>query len=239
MLVPTYANLLLEMGSPPASSSMLARWKLFESSGSDAADSSGNGNDGTYQSTLPDRVPGPGGSIPFAQNFNGSSDFVLCPTFGSLSGPVTTTFWARSSVAANYRFGGNRDGSTNGLDHYVLNTGVIGSSSAAVNAETLGAEFAFDGTWQHIVIVRSAAGTKMYVNGVEVYDNGNTNAVVASAQPFRIGRHNPSAIQFFNGDMADWRLYDRVLTPTEITAVYDEGFAKLLSRTSIGLGIGL
>lgn len=100
------------------------------------------------------------------------------------------------------------------------NQRLVASSTAGYN----------DGTWHHAVGTLSAAGLKLYVDGVEV--GANPSVVTAehlSLGYWRIGGDTvsgwPSAPQsgFFNGSIDEVAVYKSALTPAEIAGHYSAG----------------
>lgn len=82
------------------------------------------------------------------------------------------------------------------------------------------------GSWQQLVITVGASGSKVYQNGIEVQDGpsyvgnfGNINTPAA----LLIGDINPSAtgVCGFDGKISVYRIYNRVLSSTEIEQNYD------------------
>lgn len=80
--------------------------------------------------------------------------------------------------------------------------------------------------WQQIVITVNTSGSKVYKNGVEIqstpsytgsFNNINTNASLL------IGDVNPNAtgVFGFNGKLSIFRIYNKVLTPTEVNINYN------------------
>ena len=99
VLLSTLASVLVLASS--ASADLLAHWKLDETEGMNAADSSGNGHDGTLGSGIraPTWQPA-GGLIDGALMFDAEgNDYVDCGTFDSLeaTGQMTISLWAKWS----------------------------------------------------------------------------------------------------------------------------------------------
>ncbi len=78
------------------------------------------------------------------------------------------------------------------------------------------------GDWYHVTMTYDgsgkAAGLRLYVNGaladIEVVRDALTGSIATDA-PLRLGSHSPGAA--FVGQIDDLRLYNRTLTPDEIT----------------------
>jgi hypothetical protein len=80
-----------------------------------------------------------------------------------------------------------------------------------------------DGNWHHVAVTydQSASGTvEVFVDGASVGSQANTAASSWPAtQEIELGRSHDTYWQEFNGQMDDFRIYNRVLTSTEITAI--------------------
>lgn len=79
-----------------------------------------------------------------------------------------------------------------------------------------------DLAWHHIVAVKEeGVGVHMYIDGV-LHNTGpdNTTGSHANAEPFRIGSFNGAGIAEFTGDMGVVLVYNRALSPQEISELY-------------------
>jgi hypothetical protein len=195
-------------------------WKLDESSGTNAADSSGNGNTGrlsggTWQPT--------GGHIAGAIHLN-AGNVVNCGTGASLNTPsVTVAFWMKPDAVA----------SVIPLDK-LPNTGAVGyavklrdtgsiwfrvGAEAGAAIDVYGANGIYSsGVWTHVACTfdSQTGAMKMYVNGVlENHQPTYTVSLNASNTAFRLG----SVAEQYAGLLDDVRVYDVVLSASDIQAV--------------------
>jgi DUF1680 family protein len=213
---------------PPPVYEMYGWWKLDETNGTTAADSSGKGRNGTL-------VNGPvwiGGKVNNGLQFDGIDDYVDLPDdFNNFQAGLTINVWAYPTVAKNYsRFVdlGNgssneniilaRDGTTSNLfgEVWIGNTRA-GTRITATGAISLNA-------WQMFTMtVDSAGNTKLYKNGV-VVGSGTTGVPnnVTRTSNF-IGRSNWSGDAYYQGIMDEVRIYSYPLTQTQIQAIYSGG----------------
>jgi hypothetical protein len=78
-----------------------------------------------------------------------------------------------------------------------------------------------NGAWHHVAGVVSSTGMRVYLDGVEICNNGDTTPVAHDVGPnFFVGRHGAGNEDFdFDGNIDDVRVYNRVLTPSEVAAV--------------------
>lgn len=85
------------------------------------------------------------------------------------------------------------------------------------------------GQWYHFFWSFNNGIAKLYINGVLVLEESLNISVLSSsyggANKITIGaRHNGSSwLEFFDGNIADVRLYDRVLSDREVKMLYDKG----------------
>jgi len=110
--------------------------------------------------------------------------------------------------SANFLFAGSYNYGTNPLQSYVT------SSTLTLNH------------WHYVVMTRDSNSVKLYVDGVQTatvfnqYTNGQT-ANYGTNLPFRatIGCRSLSTY-YFNGAIDEVRVYNRVLTPSEVYGLY-------------------
>ncbi len=152
--------------------------------------------------------------------FDGTSSYVSASFTPSVSA-FSATVWVKPSkmAAATQRiFDWADSGPVNGFsvylntsNRYLLSTQTFngaGSSGGGTTTNDLNAN-----TWSHITFTFSGTATIVYVNGLSVLSTSGT--VTASSSPFTIGKRAGQSTGYFNGLMADARVYNRVLTATE------------------------
>jgi len=93
----------------------------------------------------------------------------------------------------------------------------------AVPKVTTGSGSNYSGVWFHIVWTMDPKGEwKVYING-ELYKTFNKGILypnVVSRKNMYIGRSNWSADPYFNGSIADFRIYNSVLTQNDVTNIF-------------------
>lgn len=152
-------------------------------------------------------------SFPFSLSFwmnsanaqSVSSIFSSDATTGTYYG-----YWLQQSVASAGKLAfsvGNGTGASGGSRNTLLSSVALSSNQ-----------------WYHIVInVRGANDMDLYINGAKDnsadYDGSATSIVYSSTNPNgSIGKAFGS--QFYNGRLDDLRVYNRVLTVTEVSSLY-------------------
>jgi hypothetical protein len=215
-------------------------WRLGESAGPVAADTSDGLRGGVYFGTSTFNQPGaisgdPNPSIAT----NGSTGFVSSaaqvpgPTTYSVEAWINTTTTSGGKIVGfgnrqgGYDFGGNPAVSNNYDRHvYMTNDGrlVFGSYNGGVHTITTSTAFN-DGAWHHIVGTQGPRGMVLYVDGIS---RGTNSQVIP--QPYdgywRVGGDNlggwpdqPSS-NFFAGRIDDVSVYPSALSKTQVVAHY-------------------
>jgi len=232
----------LVLGAIPAGEAqadLVGWWRFDEGTGTVASDSSGKGNNGTFNGN-PQWVAGHFGG---ALEFDGSGDWLDCGTGQSLrlGGAVTMTVWVKINAQnRDQKVGGNQNGSNGGYKMTVYSNNIAEFEiRTAANASTLNRAVAGGtalqvGEWYHVAGVYSQQDgyIRTYVNGVLDRELATTAVMGVSPGPMRIGcePYNTGANQF-NGTMDDIRVYSTALTVGEILAamVGGKGYPYALS----------
>jgi RHS repeat-associated protein len=203
---------------------LVARWKLNDGTGTTAADSSGNrGATGTYASSA---------------ERNGSAYFDGVDDRMETNGPVvdtsqsyTVSAWVKMETDADFQGIVSMRGENNdrafSLYYFKWGASKLWSFSAASADEWIPSRY-YDAwssnpvqlnTWTHLVGVFNTADNSMrlYVNGVA---NGVTfnNSAWRGKGKVMIGAHSGGS--YFKGNIDDVQVYQRALTPADITALY-------------------
>lgn len=185
------------------------------------ADSSGEGNNGTMNggNTVDKSVAG---KIDKAIDFDGTGDFIV-PTSNIVLGETSSfALWFNTdTVAAGKIILGKA------ADNDVY-TQITSATTIAVQPDTGGQAKTFTvptlstGTWYHLIVVRTAQTTRLYINNVESTSGGQT--LTGNYTVNRIGRYSNSTTNDFNGRMDDIRLFPtHALTSAERTGIYNGG----------------
>lgn len=232
------------------SSGRQAHWKFDENTGTSTADATPNGNAGTL-ATLPAGNPGPAwatGRIGSALNFDATDDVVTVGSPSTLDnlvtqggGGMTITAWIKPTTVGE---GGNpgrivhKGTSTLPVAGWQFVTQATNSIAFAVDhgttdlnrvaaANSLGTTL---GVWKHVAVTWNGSATatnvRLYVDGVETAygttTNGGATRVDDATSSVSIGNDN-SGVRTFNGALDDVRIYNRVLSTTELTAIRNAG----------------
>ena len=224
-----YADTGVEVSATPTvATGPIAHWTFDDGTGPTAADSAGS-NDGTLTNG-PTWTCVAGGN---ALTFDGSDDYVDAGSAASLdvsNGTVSAWFKADTAqvdehVIVDKNQSGFNDGdfilmiqdsddtpSPNHVRLYLEDD----TSSISIFAD---APVTF-GTWTHVTVTFGSSGMAMYINGVKQADtNANTSGMDNTVPSLFIGRQATDSNDMFDGAIDEVRIYDRVLSQAEITAL--------------------
>jgi hypothetical protein len=219
------ATLTVTINSAPIGpTGLVGWWKLDENSGTTAADSSGNGNNGTLSGGTWQTA---GGKIAGALHLN-AFDVVNCGAAASLNTPsVTVAFWMKPDSLGNV-IPVDKLPTTGSVGYAVKlrDTGTIWFRVGAEGGPALdvygGSNIYTNGAWTHVACTfdSSSGAMRMYINGV-VESHQPTFAVTlnASNTTFRMG----STVEQYAGLLDDVRVYDHALTSNEVVTVMAGG----------------
>lgn len=190
-------------------------------------DKSGNGNTGTL-ANMAQATSISAGKFGQALLFDGSDDYVdISDVSASLAASSSISVWINPrSLGINQRIFGGRTNSAPVVGLYPAPYGIIASGSAQGNQRTGSTSTLLLNQWNHIVVTYDASSVPtIYVNGLEVSYNspvywGTTNS--------SIGKSGGST---FNGSIDEVRLYNRIISATEISALYNAGIASHFNVT--------
>jgi concanavalin A-like lectin/glucanase superfamily protein len=208
-------------------------WKLDETSGTVAQDSSGNGLEGNYagDSGTPTQsavIPPPikfidGASRAFDSSKRQMIEIANMPSGIKPTAELTLTAWYRSTAIDG---GGNGGEVISGGNNYLLR---VRPNDLEFNKRVNGQHircFAtvgnhLDGNWHHLALVVDAAGLKGYFDGVQKCATANTDPMTYDlGNAFRVGRHGQTADTYdFDGNIDEVRVYRRALAQPEIAAL--------------------
>jgi hypothetical protein len=203
-------------------------WKL----NGNANDSAGTGNGTVVGAAL---TMGQNGISNTAYNFNGTSNEISMPDTAALSPTslITVTAWARTETVPPNVYGiVSKDVSVGiGNPPYDLEfvTGgaplfrVVNPSNVAGNVTCAGVTAAIN-TWYFLAGTYDGTTVRMYVNGTACSNTASlTGGIADTTGLLRIGQQKNGNNRWFDGDIDDVRVYNRVLTPTEIQTIYNGG----------------
>lgn len=200
--------------------SLMGYWSLNETSGTTAADSSGNGNNGTYQGTTLNGIIHPDGlSAPL---FDGINDWVTIPHTTTLnpSGQLTISVWVNATETTYWRgIVAKTDGATwsTGYGIFLLDTGVINAYLTGYG-DGINANYSILSSWVHLAYTNDGSTQRLYQNGTLIAESGyvvgssTTNDLYIGVQPGGAGWY---------GSIARVALWNEALDADEISELAD------------------
>ena len=211
-------------------------------SGTTAYDRSGANNTGTLTNGPTAAI----GKLGQALSFDGTDDYVNAGSSAILDDLATLTVsaWIKPTTSGEGNFGRIADktaASTGWIFYMCADPGqanCVSSNKLAVYRDFsttdgfwLSTTALTLGVWQHIAVTYDSSSASndpiFYINGsavgtTEVGTAPAGTAVSDAAQSLTIG-NNPTAARTFNGSIDEVRLYSRILSATEIAALYNSG----------------
>ena len=220
-----------EPGSGPATRlpRALAHWKLDESSGRIAHDSSVNGHDGTLYGN-PIWMPA-GGMLDGALAFDGLGDYVRIGDHRDfdVTSEITLAAWVNTHDAGNNQ---NNPYVAKGDHSYALKyTPKQGGHleffifDGTWRAVWLPVDGTFNGTWHHLAGSYDGSWLKLYVDGLLAASAPHQGGIAASSWDLNIGRNSERTDRFYHGLIDDVRIYDVALSQDQIVAVMESQVA--------------
>lgn len=216
----------------------LVSWWPFNGN---ATDESSNAFDGTVNNAIldTDRYDNPNSAYRF--NGNNSSIVVGDPLngeFDMLGGPLSISLWVSTSETALSSLVTKQNTAVpNSSGDYNLDMNALGEARMAMGfgdgqgAANVSSILVNDNDWHHIVGIYTPLSIELYVDG-ELVTAGNSSIaapspLLDSPQPLQFGTAVPNSTPL-NGKLDDIGIWNRVLTPEEISALYNTS----------GLGVG-
>jgi len=219
-------------------SGLAGYWTFDEGSGTQATDSSGSGGTGTLLNGAAWGTGRVGGS---ALLLNGVNASVSVPDASALrmSGDLTIAIWVKhSSLPAvnswmyyvekgqdnskNYSFGAYSDSA--GASRLFFEF-VDATSTYRYYPQSSGLTLSI-GVWTRVAVVvdRTNGQLRFYQNGQQVSSTSLSPSLRSTTDPLTVGQQNLSGYTFpMNGLLDDLRIYNRALSPSEVTALASIG----------------
>lgn len=160
-----------------------------------------------------------------AYSFDGTDDYIAVPdgTFSFFTNAYTITMWLKpDSVSDGYLFVPQADADM-WVNYNPLGNGKIqhhiydGSSYNAISSTTLST-----GTWYFVAAPFDGSLAEIYVDGSKESE-ASGGLISKSTSPNAIGGLVAENKGYFPGDIDDVRVYDKALSATEISNLYNTG----------------
>jgi hypothetical protein len=227
-------GLELALGTNPNSSvsqpsslyaNLRAWWKLDETSGTSADDTTGRAQDGTVSGAA--WGSGISGN---ALAFDGVDDGVLVGTAAAVTGSGDLSLAAWVKVDPGSPLGTviqqREAGATGHQGEYMLNVNANGTvnffiyGTSTYQFDLTTAATINDGQWHHLTALRSGTTGKIYIDGVEAA-TGSGAVQALQSRAVSIGYDYRDNNKRFDGAIDDVRIYERALSAAEIDVLHD------------------
>jgi hypothetical protein len=210
-------------------SGLLSYWRLGESSGSTAVDSSGS-NDGTYQGGSTLGEPGAlTGNSSTSVKLDGASGYVHVPDAASLdvTGPLTLEAWVKFRPGGTARTSqavvAKGDGAYR-LHRYLNSNRIAFGTSGLSNVDLpSNSTSVFDGNWHHLVGTWDGSTKSLYVDGQLDAQVAATGALSSNSHALGIGENSQATGRFWDGWIDEPAVYNQALSATTIQRHYNVG----------------
>ena len=213
---------------PPTSLGLVAYWAFDETSGQTIVDSSGNNNDGSLINGTRDSSGVQGGAL----TFEGGNEGIEIPAsaFDTIDDEITVSMWVNG--ASNQPVADTVFRALDSSGNRVLNIHVpwsdskvywdAGNSGSSYDRLSESADASlYEGGYNHWAFTKNA-GTgviSMYVNGTLFASDDDHTFDMSGISSVVLGGDESAG---YNGSIDEVRVYDEVLSPTEIMNLFQE-----------------
>ena len=185
------------------------------------------------------------GHLNTAFSFNGINnriDFNKSPltnvAYWTVSAWIKPANFTQQSVAVQVGFDNASTGNGYGLGFvgYLYSSNLVGILSG-VGTGWIDSGRASPSTyqWQHVVMLRDATTTKFFIDGIQTPSTYTT--APKTPTDFTIGSQN--GLRYFNGLIDDVRIYNRALTPSEVSQLHSSEAGYLNIHKAVYLDSGM
>lgn len=216
------ANATWAGGPPNVDSSTMAMWHFDEGSGTTVADSSGNGNTGSFYGT-PVWV---GGRFKAGLRFMTGEEHIVVNDSSSLdmTGNLTVELWLKQLGVSSPAWLLNKANTTNYNDsNYAIwidaSNRVCGAIANGTDVQNVTSASSIQpGMWYHVAFTVDGATLKLYINGVLENSSSQLITPASNGQDLLIAARAPTSLYHFNGTIDEVAIYSRAKSADEIAA---------------------
>jgi hypothetical protein len=193
----------------------------------DASDASGS-YDG-----IPTNVEfGVGGQINYGAGFNGSSSYVSISATNTTPLDLSQENYSISAWVKFDTFSGDRaiiskwgsSASLRSILWWVSNGSIKfieGGSADSIQSST--ATLSSTGTWYHLVYIRSASESKIFINGSLDSTFARTQTIrQGGTEPYYLGSQSAGGFKNLDGSIDQVRIFNKALSSSEVSTLYAE-----------------
>jgi len=230
-----FFNLATDLSEHSTSANLIGWWRMGDGDEFPIVkDHSGQGNDGVMINMAGNAiVPNYPGFNKNAISFDGVDDYVNLNDIHNLDNdkPFSFSVWFKTESTTNGVLFSNWD-TTSGYYFYVGSVGefgLLGKDGTGTLEVSTPSDPMNDNKWHHALFTYSGnakyAGTKLYIDGVmrstqSAFDSLTLSGSMTSPSNLIIGADNNGTSGYFDGKTDEISLWNKELTPTEVTEIY-------------------
>lgn len=219
----------------PAPVAPIAHLGLEEGGGSVAGDGSGTGRHGLYGARVARGLEGVSGHSAQTAGIGASSGSFADGV--RVAGLVSSTAYSEATVSLWYRlpaeahdgylFGwGGTNTATNSISVFMdvgaglkVRVHAAGDASSSILASPAGFD---DAAWHHLVVVKEAAGSRTYLDGVQVNSSAMGAGTFKPGLGFFLGMNQVGTFGL-EASFDEVKVFDQALTPEQVAMLYGPG----------------
>ncbi len=221
---------LFKTRPPDIETGLVGHWKLNETSGATAYDSSGNANDGTLIGD-PHWVQG---KLQGALQFDGIDDYVDCGNDSSLgiTAEITLGVWVKTNDAANGQHNPyvTKGDHSYGIKHHTSNNIEYFIYDGGWQVARYPVDSTFNGVWHHLAGTYDGSELRLYIDGTLVTTVAHSGTIASSPFNVNIGRNTEASTRFYEGALDDVRIYNRALSAGDVQELFRWGKSFRITR---------
>ena len=215
---------------------LVANWKLNQTSGTVATDSSILLNNGTYTNGVVLAAAGPyPGAGDKAADFDGSNDYVATSNEYNydFSSPMSVAAWIKvDTFTKAYQAIVTKGDTSWRLTRDNTNNTVRFSCNGLTTTGVASLTSVNDGAWHHVVGVYTGSLLQIYIDGVLNNSVAATGAISRNSFTVQIGRNAEVTSKEFDGRIHDVRIYSVALSASNVAELYGSIGHWKLNQTS-------
>jgi len=179
------------------------------------------------------------GNMNSAYWFNGATSFIIVPDNASLDiiNDISIAGWMKKNAdvpwAGIVTKGG--DGEIPDLNNYTIHNSVGGSVVFTSNLPACSGNVLIPlNEWHFITFVREGTSGRLFFDGIQDETSITTieGELLSNNSSLYIGMDIPGATEYFHGCLDDIKIFNRALTPEEITLLYNGTFTSTDQNTA-------
>ena len=200
----------------------------------DASDAGGN-YDGTYNTS--NVTFGVDGKINWGASFNGNINSGIVTGITSLTNDFTISMWLNlESISINTWIFSNWDSTSQDMYFAVHPNGQLELTiDGRTGTNIFGSSGTFTlNTWHHFLVTMSNGTYDLYFNGTQLGSSGTTtNTTFNSGSNYEIGNspRTSSGYSAWNGKIDQVRIFNKALSSSEVSTLYEETACVYTSTT--------